>query len=239
MFILPPSYFSNNCSHNSNGFADNRPRKRARYSSQFATPISFEKDELSELWWGAAQSDTLLANGLPGIPYMSSSGSSPPHTLDRKPQAKAKRRKKRPEPPPKSLLTTMNTNIKTMKRLRHTHAKFAALNVNSSNNEDPDGGGEGLGTYGGGGGNTPTVAAGEDDGGGVVDDKVDERPWSVPVRGKRRISGIELGEDNAADCVRWMGGKVLEHAGFQGMFNHLWFLSHLTLFVSRIFPDCT
>jgi transcriptional activator SPT7 len=29
-------------------------------------------------------------------------------------------------------------------------------------------------------------------------------------------SGIELGEENAGDCLQWMSQKVLEHVGFQG-----------------------
>jgi len=110
----------------------------------------------------------------------------------------------------------MNNNIKTMKRLRHTHARFAALNLGSSNVDDPDGlGGDGAGYAGHVA--TPMVALGtEEDAIGVVDDKVDERPWRLPGRGRRKISGIELGERNAMGCVRWMNEKVLEHAGFQG-----------------------
>ena len=111
----------------------------------------------------------------------------------------------------------MNNNIKTMKRLRHTHARFAALNLGSSNVDDPDGLGGGDGAGYAGHVATPMVATGtEEDAIGVVDDKVDERPWRLPGRGRRKISGIELGERNAMDCVRWMNEKVLEHAGFQG-----------------------
>ena len=97
-----------------------------------------------------------------------------------------------------------------MKRVRHTHAKFAALNLNSSNNEEAEGGLSDIGGFGSGG------VGGEEEGVGIDDDKVDERPWSL--KGKRKVKGVEIGEENAADCVRWMGGKVLEHAGFQGLF---------------------
>lgn len=39
---------------------------------------------------------------------------------------------------------------------------------------------------------------------------VNDRPWRV------QGSGVEIGPENADDCLHWMGGKVLEHAGFQG-----------------------
>ncbi|KAG6907341.1 hypothetical protein DXG01_009298 [Tephrocybe rancida] len=199
-----------------NGFTDHRPRKRTRYSSQYVTPLVFEKDDVSELWWGAVQSDDLLANGLPKIPFASSSSPTSSPSAPRK--VKGKRRKKQPDaaPPPKSLLTLMNTNIKTMKRLRHTHAKFAALNAsNNVNAEDAEGGGDGA-PFSTRGPTPPALMMGEEDGIGVVDDKVDERPWRATLKGKRWGGGVEIGEEAAADCMGWMGGKVLEHAGFQG-----------------------
>jgi transcriptional activator SPT7 len=90
----------------------------------------------------------------------------------------------------------MNNNIRTMKRLRQTHAKFAALN----HAED---------------GESPTMETSDVPGAGPmdVDDSVDERPWKVPEGG----SGIEIGEERAGECLTWMSGKVLEHAGFQGL----------------------
>ncbi|GLB37890.1 putative bromo domain containing protein [Lyophyllum shimeji] len=197
-----------------NGFVDDRPRKRARFSSQYAMPVPFEKDELSELWWGAVQSDPLLASGLPQIPLPSSSASPTALARTRKPKVRSKRRKKPTESAPKSLLTMMNNNIKTMRRLRQTHAKFAALNVNATNAEDPEGGGEGAPFAARGG--TPITAVGEEDGIETADEKVDERPWMAMVKGKRRVGGVEIGDQNAADCVKWMSGKVLEHVGFQG-----------------------
>ncbi|KAF8058681.1 hypothetical protein FPV67DRAFT_1720647 [Lyophyllum atratum] len=199
-----------------NGILDNRPRKRARFSSQYATPVAFEKDEVSELWWGAVQSDQLLANGLPDIPFASSSATTLDSAPIRRPKIRPKRRKKQTEEAaPKSLLRMMNGNIKTMKRLRQTHAKFAALNVNSTNAEDPEGGGGGEGMPYSARGGTPAMALGEEDG-VDLDEKVDERPWSATVKGKRRMGGVDIGEENAADCVKWMSGKTLEHAGFQG-----------------------
>lgn len=212
---------------NRNGFTDHRPRKRTRFSSQYATPLVFDKDDVSELWWNAVQSDALLANGLPQIPLSSSSSTSTTAMIvptssstslatPRKP--KFKRRKKRPveSPPPKSLLTLMNNNIKTMKRLRHTHAKFAALNANNpSNGEDTEGGGDGA-PYSASGPVLPVVVGGDDDGIEAVDDKVDERPWRATIKGKRKVRGIEIGEEAATDCMKWMGRKVLEHVGFQG-----------------------
>jgi transcriptional activator SPT7 len=59
---------------------------------------------------------------------------------------------------------------------------------------------------------------GEDD---SLVDKIDEEPWTIG-RGKKgkskKISGVELEEANATDCLHQAGNKILEHAGFQGMF---------------------
>jgi transcriptional activator SPT7 len=85
-----------------------------------------------------------------------------------------------------------------MRRVRRTHAKFAALNANMNNDED---------VY---------VPPPEALGGDVANDAVDEQPW-VP-----QGSGIEVGAENAAGCIHWMSRKVLEHAGFQGRL----FLTH-------------
>ncbi|KAG5735985.1 Programmed cell death protein 6 [Termitomyces sp. T112] len=211
-----------------NGFADHRPRKRTRFNSQYAVPLVFDKDDVSELWWSAVQSDTLLANGLPQLPFSSSTSSSAAvastvpsssstSSLATPRKIKAKRRKKQPadNAPPKSLLTMMNNNIKTMKRLRHTHAKFAALNANNtSNGEDPEGGDSA--SFGASGPMAPLVVSGDDDRIEAVDHKVDERPWRATIKGKRNLRGIEIGEEAATDCMKWMGRKVLEHAGFQG-----------------------
>jgi transcriptional activator SPT7 len=95
----------------------------------------------------------------------------------------------------------MNSNIKTLKRVRRTHAKFAALNLNAE-----DGGVADL--------DEPPETA-EDY---PVDEFVDERPWKTLVGLKCGDieSGAELGGERAVHCLRWMNGKVLEHAGFQG-----------------------
>jgi len=100
----------------------------------------------------------------------------------------------------------MNSNIKTLKRVRRTHAKFAALNLTAE-----DGGGADL--------DEPPETA-EDD---PVDEFVDERPWKalVGLKGGDIESGIELGGEPAVHCLRWMNGKVLEHAGFQGECSQL------------------
>ncbi len=52
---------------------------------------------------------------------------------------------------PKALLNMMNVNIKTMRRIRHTHAKFAALNATTLVNEETEEGGgvTGAGATGG------------------------------------------------------------------------------------------
>jgi transcriptional activator SPT7 len=208
-----------------------------------------EKDDLSQLWWGAVQSDSLLNNGLPGIPFgpscsSSFSGTSSSSKLQQHPSSVKHKRRKPPKQQqeqrqpanPKALLSMMNHNIMTMRRVRHTHAKFAALTASTAPPEDEEQGGEG-GVYGSGGtgvgaatraglpggiGSSSGLAGNsyglsEDEG---LDDKIDEEPWTV-WRGKRgkikNLSGVEIGEANAADCLHWAGNKILEHVGFQGM----------------------
>lgn len=148
---------------------------------------------------------------------------------------------------PKALLNMMNTNIKTMRRIRHTHAKFAALNATTLAGEEMEEGGVGTGVAGSSGpgaGATGSVAgpsiteaessamalnaAAEDE---ILNEKVDEQPWVMMVPGKgkgkervARVGGVEIGEKNAWGCLQWANQKILEHAGFQGAFglNALW-----------------
>ena len=202
------------------------------------------------------QSDSLLNNGLPGIPFgpstSSVSGTSSSSRLQQHPSSVKHKRRKPPKPSlqqrqpanPKTLLSMMNHNIMTMRRVRHTHAKFAALTASSAPPEDEEqgaeGGGGGGGVYGsggtGGGGGTATrpgfpggigsssglvgnsFGLSEDDG---LDDKIDEEPWTVwrgkKGKGKKKLSGVEIGEANATDCLHWAGNKILEHVGFQGV----------------------
>ncbi|EMD32993.1 hypothetical protein CERSUDRAFT_126483 [Gelatoporia subvermispora B] len=169
-----------------NGFDGDRPRKRARTDHP-------PNKHVVELWWDAMQSDELLGNGLPTPAYASSSGSAaavaPSDIADPPRETKRKRKKKKDAAPPKSLLALMNNNIRTLRRVRTTHAKFAAL----QQTED----GTGI--------TQPAALPLEE-----VEEVIDERPWK-PV-----ASGIDLGEDNADDCLHWASRKVLEHAGFQG-----------------------
>ncbi|KAH0829043.1 hypothetical protein J3R83DRAFT_2498 [Lanmaoa asiatica] len=191
----------------------NRPRKRARLTppdSEDERVIRERNRSATELWWSATQSDALLANGLPSLIQFppSSSSNYPPLQVRAKSSplkpAKRKRLKKKsqvPTAPSNTLLGIMNSNLKTLKRVRRTHAKFAALNLNAE-----DGGGAGT--------DEPPETA-EDD---PVNEFVDERPWGalVGLKGGDIESGIELGGERAVHCLRWMSGKVLEHAGFQG-----------------------
>ena len=171
-----------------NGFLDDRPRKRARMQG------SADK-EVVELWWDAMRSDALVANGVPSLVRASSemSSSSPPNAITDPPRQATQRRKKKKQKtsPPNTMLHHMNNNIRTLRRVRTTHAKFSALNQSLEEN--------------GGVAPPPVHDAAED-----LDDVVDDRPWK-PVG-----SGLDMGQENATDCLRWMGGKVLEHAGFQG-----------------------
>ena len=123
-----------------------------------------------------------------------------------------------------------------MRRVRHTHAKFAALNAASAPPEDEDHGGEG-GLYGGqstarGPGTSTFPGLGTGFGVGddeIVDDRIDEAPWTPGKRkGKRRtkpLSGVEIGAENASDCLNWSTNKILEHEGFQGAFLFICFLN--------------
>ncbi|KAK2464438.1 hypothetical protein APHAL10511_003586 [Amanita phalloides] len=296
-----------------------RPRKRARFSlssglssthrqpAALPLPLSFtgtssyDKDsvELMELWWGAVQSDALLANGLPRIRIASSrqcartasKSDEQAHTLTssiQTPSIKHKARHKskhtgaepnRIEPGPMSLFSLINSNIKTMKRVRHTHARFASLIANTTALNGTDepvdglpptagtvdglpsqaGGVAGSSGFGSNVGMSATGVPTEDDHIDVVNDRVDEKSWlqhyidaaqsqenaasatqhlstgvsgrtvsagqlpapKVKKKGKRKRrsrlpTGIDMGEEIADGCVRWMGEKVLEHVGFQG-----------------------
>lgn len=124
-----------------------------------------------------------------------------------------------------------------MRRVRHTHAKFNALTASSALPEDEEQGAEGGtggGVYGSGGidgiaprtGMPSVIGAGfvgsgfgpgEDD---SLADRLDEEPWAIgrgKKRGRKNISGVEIGEANATDCLHWAGNKILEHVGFQGV----------------------
>ncbi|KIY51471.1 hypothetical protein FISHEDRAFT_36889, partial [Fistulina hepatica ATCC 64428] len=179
------------------------PRKRAR---QDADDTSSDDAELTNLWWDAVETDSLLGNGLPTLRFPSSSAVK---TYNRSGKRRSKQGRPKPPPPPKALLTLMNANIRTIKRVRQTHAKFSNLVSAQSNENNEDGDGPTV--------DPPpstllvTTVSGDDE--TVIDDQVDERPWRLRGRGK---AGIEMGEANATHCLRWAGSKVLEHSGFQG-----------------------
>ncbi|KAG7446095.1 uncharacterized protein BT62DRAFT_895695 [Guyanagaster necrorhizus] len=170
-----------------------RPRKRARVEPQYPIPLPSESDDITQMWWMRAQSDLLLPNGLPGVPQSRPPKSSLPKRKKRRKQLDPSR------PNPKSLLTLMNNNIRTMRRVRHTHAKFSALG--GTGTEDSE------------------SSLGDPPGGMIVPDEeaavvdVDGRPWSL---GKKRVRIEDIGEKNSTDCLQWMSKKVLEHSGFQG-----------------------
>lgn len=203
---------------------DTRPRKRMRTSSKSRSRSLTPDTDPFELWWEACTSSTLMSNALPSLTHSASlePSTSPKSELKADPYASnrvRKRKKKRPpEPqdsPPTTLLGYINSNIRTLRRVRLTHEKFIALNLSTD---------ESMAT---GGGPNPSLENIPDikpinekelDEGVVVDD----RPW------KPRASGIELGERNADACLRWMSTKVLEHAGFDSE-NPFTFLCNSTL----------
>ncbi|KAG1789577.1 hypothetical protein EV424DRAFT_1338564 [Suillus variegatus] len=176
------------------------PRKRVRLIPAPFAPLPTPNDPNST-WWSSVQSDSFLANGLPALPQPFAASTlypqSQPTASSSHPIAKYK---DRDTPAPNTLLSIMNTNIKTLKRVRRTHAKFAALNLNAEEggmgDEPPDIGEEGM-----------------------VDEVIDERPWRSRYAGLRQVKGpveLEVGEKNADECLKWMNRKVLEHEGFQG-----------------------
>ncbi|CCM01012.1 uncharacterized protein FIBRA_03060 [Fibroporia radiculosa] len=170
-----------------NGFIDNRPRKRVRTHR-------LEDKDVVELWWDALQSDDLIGNGLPNLVCASSEPIPtlpPPIDINDPPRETTvrHRKKKKLGPSTTTLLYHMNNNIRTLRRVRTTHAKFAILSQNSEEGAAPV---------------MPFDPVEE------LDDVIDEQPW------KPMGSGIEIGEKSADNCLHWMGGKVLEHAGFQG-----------------------
>ena len=150
------------------------------------------------------QTDTMIGNALPVLRHPASedpSSSTHPTNIDdppRKPgqRPRKKRRKQDDERSQKTLLYHMNNNIRTVRRVRDTHARLTVLKESSA--EDGSGAG--------GQPPEPLPLLPLDDSA----DTVDDRPWRVGA------SGLDIGEQNADDCMHWMGSKVLEHAGFQG-----------------------
>lgn len=96
------------------------------------------------------------------------------------------------------MLFHMNNNIRTLRRVRTTHAKYSSLIQSAEDN--------------GGFAMPPVQDIAEES-----DDIVDDRPWKPP----NATGGLELGAENADDCLHWMGSKVLEHTGFQGQSIYL------------------
>lgn len=82
--------------------------------------------------------------------------------------------------------------------MRRTHDKFLALNLN---NDDANNSGVAAPIV------IPEPLAEEEE----IDVRIDERPWRPP------IDSTEIFAESADDCLHWMGTKVLEHAGFQGL----------------------
>ncbi|KAK1231020.1 Transcriptional activator spt7 [Marasmius sp. AFHP31] len=85
---------------------------------------------------------------------------------------------------PKSLLSLMNHNIRTMKSVRMTHTKFAALGLGKDGNVVGGDDVDGLGAGGEVGAMMDVDDAGVVAGGVGLDenDKVDDRPWMVKMR---------------------------------------------------------
>ena len=190
---------------------DSRPRKRPRHSYK-ADRRNDESSHL-DLWWEATRSQGLMASGLPTLTYRSSEAceavhqppSIPPHPqLHAAPSTAKTRAKRRNKKKPhdtdqtRSLLSFLNSNIRTQRRIRRTHDKFLALNLN---NEDNSGMGPDAMDV--------SMNMGMDDDDTTADIQIDERPW------RTRGTGLEVGEQDASDCLTWASHKIIEHAGFQ------------------------
>lgn len=180
--------------HCRNGVVDDRPRKRAR-------PTPVEKD-VTDLWWDAMRSDSMIGNALPVLRYAHSEDSAP--TITDPPRRAGvrtgKKRKKRAGPEAeKTLLYHMNNNIRTFRRIQNAYAKLAVLKETIAADEAQQAG-DSRSTF------LPSISFND------VEGVVDDRPW-IPS-----TSGIDLGEENANDCLRWTSSKVLQHAGFQGKY---------------------
>lgn len=207
----------------SNG--DVRPRKRVRVGLSQDPAMA---KEVTEIWWDVASMDTFAGNGLPPAPYClpprhpkhlpalpHTGGAGPPAPKSRKKKMKVE--KDETEVPGKqTMLALMSENIRTVKRVRRAHAKLAMLAVL-----------EDLAAQPGAGGIAPAALmqpVAEDAGAAVkADEGVDDRPWRTVVGGEkgktRRRVGHGVGKvdgEAAEDCMKWMSGRVLEHAGFQG-----------------------
>ncbi|KAJ7215027.1 hypothetical protein GGX14DRAFT_518637 [Mycena pura] len=224
-------------------------KRRCRSGSDGRARKRLRADADPHLWWTAVHADALLPNGLPHIAYPSSRAARPPAEAA-PPRARPRRRTKakaRDADPDKAgektLLARMNANIRTMRRLRHTHARFAALGLGTAA-AAPD-------EFDAPGAMPPPLAPadappetvplaepgarGEEDA-VVGENDVDDRPWGVEVgigaspgrRRRRRTKAqataapveepeeIVIAAETAEKCMRWMSEKVLEHEGFQG-----------------------
>lgn len=108
----------------------------------------------------------------------------------------------------------MNKNITTMRHLRVTHSKFSALKESKeATNEE---GGLALpGTSAAFGGPPEPL----DFSGGPILTNLE--PLSNVNQWSQRLEkDCDFGPREAENCLHWVGEKVLEHAGFQGMRAH-------------------
>jgi transcriptional activator SPT7 len=170
------------------------------------------------------QCDQLIGNGYPALRYSSSNPDGPPpfaaagqpqtETTSRS-KPRRKRRKNVPKEDPhaanKTLLGLINKNITTMRHLRVTHSKFSILKESrETTNEE---GGLALPGTSAAFGGPPEPP---DFSGGPILTNLEPlsntNPWS------RRLEGdCDFGPREAENCLHWVGEKVLEHTGFQGM----------------------
>ncbi|KAI0026324.1 hypothetical protein K488DRAFT_92843, partial [Vararia minispora EC-137] len=132
------------------------------------------------------------ANGAPPTPTTAPDGTALGAPVDGV-TAAGKRKKKKVRTMaarPGSLLARMNANVATLRRVRAVHVRVAALAGDADADAD---------------GAEP-----------IERESARERgPWTLPAAGNG-ARGIEIGEQAAAQCLRWVNERMLEHVGFQG-----------------------
>ncbi|KAF8514635.1 hypothetical protein BU17DRAFT_94325 [Hysterangium stoloniferum] len=183
------------------GAHDHRKRLRLMESLAQSGSTGPVRDDLQEdlldLWWDAARSNSLFMGGLPSLPQFHSikerkkRGGKGPRLRPAGTNITKRKRSSGGCGPAKALLNLMNDNIATLNRIRRTHAKFVALNANADST------------------NPATIPAPDPLSEHEVQDElvIQEKGWKVQG---------EVDQPAADACLSWMGGKVLQHAGFQG-----------------------
>ncbi|KZT33790.1 hypothetical protein SISSUDRAFT_1027315 [Sistotremastrum suecicum HHB10207 ss-3] len=194
-------------------------------------PVEDPVEAALEAWWKVVQCNTLAGGGMPGTP-LPPPAEPMPNRIPRKGKGTGKRKRKKedvaqgklkatkkinrqkdhqnPDHEDKSLLSLMNTNIRTLRKLRTVHQSYSQVTRDQEQREtgDIEGAPSGLAP--------PSfleappiekelILPVEPEDSARIRSR--ERPW--------RPSAV-IGSEEADECVRWSCSKVLEHTTFQG-----------------------